>query len=308
MFSSACASVVIVAATTAGCTGAATADPAGADRPHNAAEAGRQGRELTDREEILVRRAEQLLVKECMEKAGFTYWVGALPTVDDLSGNGSFLTDVGWAKRNGYGSRLHAKAQNIQRDDPNSAYAKTLSQEQGVRYSDALLGSPSSGMLTAELPAGGAVQTPRDSCLADAKGRLYGDFETWFRAEKTATNLTPLYAADLVKDQRFTGAVKEWSACMRAAGHDYADPSQAREKLPELTEGLSEEKGYAVEVDLAVAEATCANKTPLTRRARALETEYRRKQLPHHGDHIAIYQRMSLDALARAEAITGSTA
>ncbi|MGP4010181.1 hypothetical protein [Streptomyces sp. 4N124] len=294
MFSSACASVAIVAAATAGCT--------------TAAEPGGQARELTEAEEVVVRRAEQMLVKECMEEKGFKYWVGALPTVDDLKGNGSFLTDVGWAKRNGYGSRLHAKAQNIQRDDPNSAYAETLSQQERVRYSDALLGSPSSGILTADLPAGGSIQTPRDSCLADAKGRLYGDFETWFRAEKTAANLTPLYAADLVKDQRFTGAVKKWSACMRAAGHDYAEPSQAREKLSELTRGLSEEKAYAVEVDLAVAEATCANETPLARTARTLETEYREQQLPLYGDDIATYARMSLDALARAEEITGSTA
>ncbi|MEV6171014.1 hypothetical protein AB0L99_22615 [Streptomyces sp. NPDC051954] len=294
MFSSACASVAIVTATTAGCTAAA--------------EHGGQGRELTATEEVVVRRAEQLLVKECMEKKGFKYWVGALPTVDDLKGDGFFLTDVGWAKRNGYGSRLQKKAQNVQRDDPNSAYAKTLPREERARYSDTLLGSTSSGMLTADLPVGGAVQAPRDSCLADAKGRLYGDFETWFRAEKTATNLTPLYQPDLVKDRRFTDAVKKWSACMRVAGHDYAKPSQVREKLTELTEGLSEEKAYAVEVDLAVAEATCANETPLARTTRTLETEYREKQLPLYGDDIATYERMSLDALAQAEEITGSTA
>ncbi|WP_328501898.1 hypothetical protein OG828_20005 [Streptomyces sp. NBC_00457] len=294
MFISACASVVIVAAATAGCG--------------TEAEPGGHGRELTAAEEVVVRRAEQMLVKECMEEKGFKYWVGALPAVDDLKGDGAFLTDVGWAKRHGYGSRLQKKAQNVHRDDRNNAYAKTLPREERARYSDTLLGSMSSGTLTAELPTGTTVQTSRDSCLADAKGRLYGDFETWFRAEKTATNLTPLYQSDLVKDRRFTAAVKQWSACMRAAGHDYADPPEAREKLPELTKGLSEEKAYAVEVGLAVAEATCANETPLARTARALDNEYREKRLTRYGDDIAAYERMSLDALARAEEITGSTA
>lgn len=307
MFSGTCASVVLVIATTAGCTAAAMDGPARSDRPNDAAELGGRGGSRNT-EQILVQRAEQLLVKKCMEKAGFRYWVGALPTVDDLKGNGAFLTDVGWAKRNGYGSRLHAKAQNVQRDDPNSAYVETLSQAEGVRYSAALLGSPSSGMLTAELPAGGTVQTPRDSCLADAKGWLYGDFETWFRVEKTATNLTPLYTTDLLNDQRFTDAVSRWSVCMLAAGHDYATPSQAREKLSKLAEGLSEKRAYAVEVDLAVAEATCANETPLASTARTLEMEYRKKQLPLYGDDIATYERMSLDALSRAEEITGSKA
>ncbi|WP_151481285.1 hypothetical protein [Streptomyces albicerus] len=307
-FVSACTAAVIATFTTAGCT-TSTDEQSGSAQPQRATAAEStwgQGRELTAAEEILVRRAEQLLIKECMADRGFPYRIGALPTVDDLKGNGAFLTDVGWAQRNGYGSRLHTRTQHI--DDPNGAYAKALPRKEGIRYTDALLGSPSSAMLTAELPTGGTVRTPRDSCLADARGRLYGDFETWFRAEKTATNLTPLYAADLAEDRRFTDAVKQWSACMRTAGHDYATPTKAREGLPELKKGLSEEKAYAVEVRLAVAEATCAGRTPLTRTTRALEAEYREKLPSRYDDALAAHQRMSLDALARAEKITGSAA
>lgn len=308
MFSSACASVVLVAAAATGCTAAATADPAGSGRSHRAAERGGQGRELTDAEHILVQRAEQMLVKKCMEKAGFKYWVGPLPAVDDLKGNGYVLTDVDWAKRHGYGSRLQEKIQDAQRNDPNHAYANALAQKERARYDETLEGGPWSGMLTTELPGGGTIQTPRDSCQVDAKDQLYGDFETWFRVEKTATNLTPLYVSALLKDKRFVSALKEWSACMREAGHDYADPSEIRAQLPELTSGLSSEKAYATEVELSVAEATCAVKTPLANTAHELENEYREKELQQYGNEVAAYERMSLAALARAEDITGSTA
>ncbi|WP_202918405.1 hypothetical protein [Streptomyces cavernae] len=201
----ACVSALIVAVTAVGCTASHRPESAPhAPKGTTAQSSKTQGRELTDAEKILVQRAEVLLVKQCMEGKGFKYWVGWLPTVDDLKGEGYVLTDVGWARKHGYGSRLRAKLQNVQRDDPNNAYANALPQRERVRYNAALEGGPSSGMLTAELPAGGTVQTPRDSCQADAKNRLYGDFATWFRIEKTATNLSSLYVPYLVRDKRFT--------------------------------------------------------------------------------------------------------
>lgn len=299
-----CVATLVIGAAATGCGAAATAESPGISASRRAGES----RELSDAEQILVQRAEQELVKECMEDAGFTYWVGPLPTVDELKGGGYVLTDPDWAKRHGYGSRLQQKLQDNQRNDPNHAYANALPQEEGVRYDKALAGRPSDGMLTAELPGGGTVRTPAESCQVDAKEQLYGDFETWFRAEKTATNLNSLYVPALLKDERFTSALTEWATCMREAGHSYADPPEIRAKLPGLTEGLSPEKAYATEVDLAVAEATCAVETNLADTAHELESEYREKELKGYGEEVAAYERMSLAALARAEEITGSTA
>ncbi|NUV41698.1 hypothetical protein G6W48_15135 [Streptomyces sp. CAI-24] len=312
-FSSARARVTIVAAATviavaAGCTGAVPGDRPAPERSHRSGGPEGGDRELTAAEDVLVRRAEQLLVKECMEKAGFPYWTDTLPTPDDLKGGGYVQADIGWAERHGYGSRLQRKAQNTQRDDRNGTYARTLPRKEGIRYSDALMGAPSQGTLTARLPVGGTVETPRTGCRATAKGRLYGDHAAWFRAEKTATNLTSLYVPDLMKDPRFTRAVAAWSACMRAAGHDHATPPAAREKLPELTRGLKEPEAYAVEVGLAVTEARCATTTSFARTARALDTEYREKRLTRYSGEIAAYRQLRLDALARAGRITGSTA
>ncbi|MDG9709419.1 hypothetical protein [Streptomyces sp. DH10] len=242
-----------------------------------------------------------------MEKADFKYWIGPLPTVDELKGSGYVLTNVSWARKHGYGSRFEERLQDVQRNDPNNAYANSLPRNERARYSKALEGSPSGEMLTADLPGGGGIQTPRHSCQAHAKDQLYGDFGAWFRAEKIAMSLPARYVPALLNDQRFVSAVEKWAFCMREAGHDYANPQEIREKLPELTAGMTKEKAYATEVDMAVAEATCATKTPLSRTAHALRDEYRDKQPQKYLKAVTTYQRMTLDALPRAEDIARST-
>ncbi len=308
MFSSACAGVAFVAVTAitaVGCTTAATVDPAGSDRPRAAAAQGAENRDLTDAEQVLIRRAEVMLTQECMKRAGHPYWIGSLPTVDELKGGGYVLSDVGWARRHGYGGELEKKSERARLNDPNAAYANALSEAERIRYSQALSGDPAQGMLSVELPSGGTVKTPREGCRAETGERLYGDPETWFRAKKTATSLTPLYVPDLVKDKRLVRAVRAWSRCMRAAGHVYASPEEIREKRYALTKGLSPARAHATEVGLAVAEATCSVKTSLGDTARSLEREYRGKKLQRYSEDIATYQRMRLTALARAEGVVG---
>ncbi|WP_217213101.1 hypothetical protein [Streptomyces sp. AC550_RSS872] len=128
-----------------------------------------------------------------------------------------------------------------------------------------------------DLPAGGTISTTSTGCLAEAKGNLYGDTATWFRVNKIATSLTPLYVPHLVKDPRFVKAVEAWSRCMREAGHAYASPDEIREDRHALTQGRSAARAHAAEVQLAVTEATCAVKTSLGKTARALERKYRAK-------------------------------
>lgn len=283
------AAAVVVAATVAGC--AASADPAPA-------------RELTDAERTRLRSAEELLVRTCMAREGFEYWPAPQIAADTGKRRGYLLTDVAWARKHGYGSRIAEKLEKARLNDPNIAYANALPEKDRVRYSRALDGERSGGVLTAQLPGGGTITIFRDSCWAKAKQRLYDDLEAWFPAEKTVMHATGQYLPDLVEDKRFRRAVKEWSACMHAAGHDYADPPEARERLPELTTGLSAGDGFAVEVGLAVADATCATTTPLADVARTLESEYRDRELRPFAEELATYRRMSVAALARVDDIT----
>ncbi|MGW7080025.1 hypothetical protein [Streptomyces sp. NPDC054866] len=263
--------------------------------------------DLTDAERIRVRQAEELLVKKCMEGKGFKYWVARIPTVEERKGQSYALDDIAWAKRYGYGGELEKKAEKARRNDPNLAYLDKLSTAERARYDRTLDGDDTGRMLSAELPTGGTVRTPAHSCRAVAGERLYGNYETWYRVQKTTDNLTPLYVPDLLREERFVTALKSWSACMRKAGHPYADPPAVRAELEELVDGQSDAKAHAIEVELAVAESTCAKRTALADTARTLEREYRTKKLPRrHSEAIATRRTMEAGALARAEDITSS--
>ncbi|GHJ41599.1 hypothetical protein [Streptomyces sp. TS71-3] len=260
-------------------------------------------RDLTFAEHATVRRAEERLTKECMRAKGFPYWAEPVHDVPDLLSHGYVLTDVHWAKTYGYGRKLDEQARKERLADKNVAFAKSLPKSDVLRYNAALYGTPSHGLVTVDLPTGGTVRTTQDGCQAETTRRLYGDLPTWFRAEETATNLTALYAPAIVKDPRLRKALSAWSACMSAKGHPFTDPPEIRRERPALTAGLGAAEAQALEVELAVAEATCATTTPLERTARALEREYRAKRLGRYRDAIATYQRMSHAALTRATAL-----
>ncbi|MDF3139934.1 MULTISPECIES: hypothetical protein [unclassified Streptomyces] len=181
-------------------------------------------RELTYAEQALVERAEALLTKRCMEKEGFRYWIGPIASIAERQGGGYVLSDLGWARKYGYGTGLEEQANKNRLADPNNAYAGKLSRPELIRYNTALDGSPGNGWVSVDLPGGGTVQTTAGGCRAQALDRLYGDFRAWFHADRTAENLKPLYAPDIVKDTRFKRALTAWAACMNKAGHPYADP------------------------------------------------------------------------------------
>lgn len=308
-FVSACTATVIAFGAVAGCT-TSTSEQSGATDPQRdtvAKASGDGARELTDAERIRVRRAEELLVKKCMEGKGFKYWVARVPTVEERKGQSYALDDVAWAKRYGYGGELEKKAEKARLKDPNLAYLDKLSTAERAVYDRTLDGDDTGRMLSAELPTGGTVRTPADSCRVAAGEDLYGSYETWYRVQKTTDNLTPLYVPDLLREKRFVTVLKAWSACMRKAGHAYADPPAVRADLEELVDGKSAAKAHAIEVELAVTEATCAKRTALATTARALEREYRAKKLPRrYSEAIATRRTMETSALARAEDITGS--
>lgn len=291
--------VVVVGCTTA--AGSVSDDAVQADAA--SVDDAATGRELTDAEQVQVDQALELLVRDCMTAEGFRYVPVRVASVEERQGSGYVLDDVGWAREHGYGLELEDQVAEIQQNDPNHAYANALPDAERIRWSTALDGDPSGGMLTAELPAGGSVQTPRESCFAQAKDELYGDFAAWFQAEKVATNLVGLYAPDIIADERFETALKAWSECMRRHGHDYPDPPAIREDLPALLKGLSDEKARAVEKELAVAEATCAvRETSLVSTALDLEDEYRGR-LDQYDDAVADYRRMQVLALENAELV-----
>ncbi|MCK1796196.1 hypothetical protein MTQ01_09305 [Streptomyces sp. XM4193] len=292
----------------AGCSDGSEAPEESSLPGEGASRGGKQAAPLTEAQLHRVDSAEQRLIRACMKKAGYRYWISDSLTTDERRSVGYVLDDVDWAREHGYGGRIQRKVEKERAEDPNIAYTAQLSPSRRQGYDRALAGGQrSSDDLTAELPGGGEVARPSRGCMAQAQHELYGDLPTWFRVSTIADNLTTLYVDRLKRDARFTGAVGRWADCMKERGHDYRSPDRLRAQLPDLTEGLDAKKAHRVEVRLAVDEAQCADSSTLGRTARELERRYRAKAVDdRYSDEIRRHRRMQQAAVHNARALTNN--
>lgn len=275
---------------------------------HSAVRSTPMVHELTGAQQARIDRAELRVVKSCMARQGFPYWITPpIPAEDRPAFEVAFVQDdVAWARKHGFGGLIQHRVMAAKADDPNAAYRKSLSPAERVRYSHALGGSPHSHMLVVRLPTGGHVATSTDGCMADATKKLYGDSAKWFRANKTVTNLNPLYVPKLVRDRRFTAALASWSRCMRhTTGHTYADPDAVQSDLAKRTKGMSPAQAHPVEVRLAVAEASCAHTSSLSATIHRLARVYSAPVRKRYAQQIETRSRMQHAALARADRALG---
>jgi hypothetical protein len=290
-FIAACAVAAALSAAATGCTA------------QNEDAPGAAVHESTGTERRLLSEATQQLVKECMARHGFRYWVVHPLTAEESRPVGYVQDDVAWARRHGYGSRISAKAELARKTNPNGAFRKALPRDRGRAYDTALDGGPSAPVLSVEAPGGGTIRKRVGGCVAESEKRLYGDPRAWFAAEKTATNLRPLYGADLMRDRRFATAVKAWSACMTAKGHPYENPSDARRAAIASGSRQPADTGFAAEREVAVADAVCARENRLRAVGRERESHYVTKLRERYGYRLDTFHQMRRAALARAQKI-----
>lgn len=245
----------------------------------------------------LLGEAEQFLIRDCMYAAGFEYWptTDPGPTVDQRFPY--VIDDVAWARRHGYGSDLAARRQQARATDPNQRYVLTLRPDRRAAYATALDGAgPDGPGVLVTLPGGGIEGESTQGCVATAEQRLYGDFSAWFRASTVVSALPGVWRAQVVSDPAFIAATREWAACMRRHGYDYANPAAARA-------ALTESGNRRTEVATATAEATCADTTGLAAVARRLDARDSATVRARYGAAVTARSRMRFAALPRARAI-----
>ncbi|MFD4602509.1 hypothetical protein ACFWPQ_31335 [Streptomyces sp. NPDC058464] len=263
-------------------------------------------RDLTYAEDLRVSDAEQRLVARCMARHGFRYWTDRPLSLAESRPLGYVQDDVNWARTYGYGSRITAKEDRARLHNPNSAYRKGLTATRQAAYDTALDGGRRAELLRTDVPGGGEVRKQTGGCDAEAERRLYGDPQTWFRLDTTASNLRPLYVGKLLHDRRFTAAVHAWSACMKRAGHPYPDPDAARQAArehPAVQSRAEEARSFAAETRIAVADATCARQVSLRSVGQDREAHYLARLDGAYGARLDAYRQVRLTALERAERI-----
>ncbi|GAB3988491.1 hypothetical protein GCM10029978_111020 [Actinoallomurus acanthiterrae] len=262
--------------------------------------------------DTMVLRAEAVLTSQCMSAHHFRYWVPPerhrTAAVDGPQRFPFVVDDVAWARANGYGESsgiTDAERGRITRNDPNVRYVGSLSPSGRRAYELALNGPPPSagGGLSVRVPNGYTLRTSDRGCVAEARGRLYGDLPTWFRAQAVVDNLWPQISAMVRADPAFRSATRRWAACMRGAGHPYDSPDRIRDRLGRLVPGGDAAAEHRAEVRLAVAEAGCARRSGLGPVSRRLDRTYTAAVDTRFQGAIETLRRLRATALTRARGL-----
>ncbi|MEV0459567.1 hypothetical protein [Catellatospora methionotrophica] len=270
---------------------AVTSQGAAAPRP--------QGVVPGDQAELL-HAAEQILIGQCLDDRGFSYWPQPRNPVPELRDFPYVLDDVDWARRHGFGSELQRRFDEPQPGDPYSGYLRGLSPARRSAFLMALNGKPGgSGDLVAKLPNGMEVKRSDTSCVSLAEQRLYGDVRAWYQAKRVTDGLGGARVGLVTADPAYTVALHAWSACMRGRGFAYATPDDARAAVPDSTTPGA----FAREVEIAVAEATCAVDSGMAATVASLDRHYAEVVTREQQSAVDTRARLATAALPRAREI-----
>ncbi|MBE8521435.1 hypothetical protein ILP97_28765 [Amycolatopsis sp. H6(2020)] len=211
--------------------------------------------------------AEQLVLRDCMARAGFEYRITPPPSVPDQREFPYVVDDVEWARKHGYGSDIQQRLDAVRAEDPNQRYFRSLPADRRPAAAAAANGTRPIG-LTAKDPEGITVTRSDQGCRTEVFRELYGDPQTWFQTSTTVTGLKALRMRRVLADPKFAAALVPWSSCMRAAGYDYPSPADLRARQPE------QPVPFADEQRMAVTEATCAGQSGLAATAKELDAHH----------------------------------
>ncbi|WP_053852120.1 hypothetical protein [Streptomyces sp. NRRL B-24085] len=284
----------LLAATVTGCADGTTASQTAAGPGAGTA----AGRHVPGDPQETLHLAEQLLIKKCMEKRGYRYWVEDRPAPGGASRFPYVVDDPAWAARHGYGTDLYRERQREALRDPNQRYFRSMPADRAPELVGALNGPQAQG-LSARLPNGIKVTHSDRGCVAEAERELYKDLPAWFRATRVTDSLAGMRVNMVLTDKRYLTAVKPWARCMKAKGHPYPTPAEARAAATRP----DQEWPHAREVRLASAEAACAGSGDLSAVAKSLDTAYRAELRRRYPGPTADLDRLRREALPRARAI-----
>jgi hypothetical protein len=176
---------------------------------------------------------------------------------DDVSGD----TDSRWTAK---------------REPPASAmtedqYIGGLSASTRAGYSTLLFGPATYG-LKVTLPEGVVSTIRSGGCRAKAVDQLYGSVARYAFAFEGASLLTLHFIDQIKASEPFKASLRNWSACMRADGDDYADPNAAYNSLAARYDAQGPVAGLRQrELRVATDDLTCTRQVKLLKTIQALQ-------------------------------------
>ncbi|GHD49254.1 hypothetical protein [Streptomyces galbus] len=253
-------------------------------------------RQVTADERVTLSRAEEILERRCLARAGFDVPAPPERGRTELAppAPALVLSDLAYAREHGYGPRVRTPEETARllADDPVGDYLRALSPK---RRAQALRAWQGGGVDTVEvtLPSGMTRGRSSRGCTSEARGELYGDFRTWFGVDAVDQGVTALAMDRAQEDPAFTGALRGWSHCVAVRGLPHESPRRLRD-------ALGDSAPRAKEIEYAVAEAECAVSSTLAEIAPEVEERHLARIRARYLVDVTNARRMRLAALAKA--------
>lgn len=184
-----------------------------------------------DEEGVLQRQVQaENVVRDCMKARGFNY-VPVDPTQRRAQLLGSAgLSPEDFERQFGYG--ITTLVEQNRRLLAEQAAAAGVAEADRPAFDRALYGERTDATLFEALDAGDFARL--GGCSREAAAQVFGGEEV---IQSLQTELEELEQR-VATDPRMVAAVKEWSACMRAAGHDLARPDEVDSTLSAKLEAI----------------------------------------------------------------------
>ncbi len=244
-------------------------------------------------------RATTVLIDRCMRGHGFAYPVEK--PGQRLERDPSYGLSVREAERTGYQSQ--SRILTLPDWEPSIAPDDLAERK---RFSIALFGADEEPFVEVDDPVAPGSRMGMNSagCNSSAQRELFGgDLATAIRHATVSGDFVDHAARAAAADPAMRKLDRRWSSCMRQSGRDYDDPDLASSDARGLAGGSFEGLAAGEAREIAVADATCQERTGYPAARSAIEERQFRVLLDRHHDAIAAVRESGRAAKARAAGI-----
>ncbi|WP_335939879.1 hypothetical protein [Streptomyces sp. PTD5-9] len=248
----------------------------------------------------LLADAERATIRDCMSRQGFSFFYDPADPAElraETARNNAerYLDDVPRSRREGFGPAPDVPARAASRAErQEQAYLAGLSRQRRDAWDKALMGPPGQERIKVVVPGVGTMEHPTAGCFAEARTRLFGDYEKWTRADTFVNaRFRPVDEA-VRKSLEYKEATARWSTCLQARGRRFATPEDARARASTLPRDQA--------VALAVATAECDRQVGRSKTHRSLYEQATRHWIDRHPTEVADFRRLNAEAAARLAA------
>ena len=252
---------------------------------------------ITQADEDLLARAEQIMLRDCMARRGFRYQVLPEHPVPDYRQFPYVIDDPAWAARNGFGTALKRRLAKLSAASPNKAYFRQLPRERRAAALAAANGPVPEG-LSATAPSGITAHRSDEGCTSEGEREIYGDLQRWFEIGTVTRELPPMWRQRVAADPAFRQAQARWARCLRAAGYPYDTPAELHAALAGDRPGPARS-----EIPAASAEAACAASSGFGATARELDGRHAAAVRARYREEVEDKARMQYAALPKAREV-----